>query len=193
MAKSIAKSIVRTVIILIVVIMVAACNKKAEKSSQVYKQTTQTTSNLPLTPENEAIVKQTIYVPAYSHIYHGNEPREINLAITLSFRNTDTNNAIALKSVQYYDTEGRSLHQYINQPIMLAPMATREFVVEEDNTAGGSGANFVIEWYANKEVTDPIAESVMISTQSSQGISFTSAGRAIKTTRTYDITNGISK
>jgi len=37
-----------------------------------------------------------------------------------------------------------------------------------------------MEWVADKKVVKPFAESVMISTASTQGISFTSQGRIVK-------------
>jgi hypothetical protein len=52
------------------------------------------------------------------------------------------------------------------------------FVVAEDEKGGGSGANFLVKWKSDTEVNPPIIESIMIGAQSSQGISFTSRGRA---------------
>jgi hypothetical protein len=42
-----------------------------------------------------------------------------------------------------------------------------------------TGANFIVKWKSATEVNPPIIESIMIGAQSSQGISFTSRGRAI--------------
>ena len=52
-------------------------------------------------------------------------------------------------------------------------------VIAEGDEGGGSGANFIVKWKAATEVDPPIIESIMIGAQSSQGISFTSRGRAI--------------
>ena len=59
-------------------------------------------------------------------------------------------------------------------------MASTDFVVEEYDTSGGAGANFIVDWTASMEVTAPVVEAVMISTASQQGISFVSAGRVLK-------------
>ena len=48
-------------------------------------------------------------------------------------------------------------------------MASTEYVVEENDTAGGAGANFIVEWSASAEVTSPVVEAVMIGTVSQQG------------------------
>ena len=127
-----------------------------------------------------AIVGQTIYVPIYSHIYMRDKASVINLTATLSVRNTDVNNPIRVTAVSYYGTHGTLVRQYLSQPLRLAPMASVDYVVAEDDTSGGAGANFIVEWDASVEVTQPVAEAVMISTASQQGISFVSVGRVIK-------------
>jgi hypothetical protein len=50
---------------------------------------------------------QTVYVPAYSHIYIGGKKRPFELAITLSIRNIDLNADITLSEVTYYGSSGR--------------------------------------------------------------------------------------
>jgi hypothetical protein len=125
------------------------------------------------------ILGQTIYVPVYSHIYYRNERRVINLAATLSIRNTDASAPLRVTAVRYYNSEGTLVRRYLEDPRVLAPMASSDYVVEVENTSGGSGANFIVEWEADEFVTAPVVEAVMISTASSQGISFLSVGRVL--------------
>ena len=134
----------------------------------------------PADVDGNPIVGQTIYVPIYSHIYIRDKGRVINLTATLSIRNTDAQSPIRITSARYYDTDGALLREYVNEPLRLAPMASTDFVVAEDDTSGGVGANFIVEWGASIEVTAPVVEAVMISTASQQGISFVSMGRVIK-------------
>lgn len=134
----------------------------------------------PAEGEGKQIMGQTIYVPIYSHIYTRDKSRVINLAATLSIRNTDVQSPIRITAARYYGTHGTLVREYVNKPLRLAPMASTDFVVEEDDTSGGVGANFIVEWDAGIEVTEPVVEAVMISTASQQGISFVSAGRVIK-------------
>ena len=54
----------------------------------------------------EPVQGQTVYVPAYSHVYHQRGRPQL-LTITLSVRNTDLNHEIVLASVRYYDTGGQ--------------------------------------------------------------------------------------
>jgi hypothetical protein len=126
------------------------------------------------------ITGQTVYVPAYSHIYHGDKAAPFYLAVTLSIRNTDPAHPITVLSVQYFDTDGNLLVNYQEKEKLLRPMGTLEYIVKESEKKGGAGANFIIKWRSEAEVTEPIIEAVMISTASQQGISFISRGQAIE-------------
>jgi hypothetical protein len=122
---------------------------------------------------------QTLYVPIYSHIYFKNEGRTIDLAATVSIRNTDSEHAIVLSTIDYIDNYGRPVRQYLDRPRELEPMASTSVLIEERDAAGGLGANFIIEWSAEQPVHAPIVESIMISTRSSLGISFASPARVL--------------
>jgi hypothetical protein len=122
---------------------------------------------------------QTVYVPVYSHIYSGDQERPFYLAATLSIRNTDPRHSISLLSVDYFDTEGKLLRKYLDKPITLKEMASIRYVIKQSDKTGGSGANFLVKWKADREINPPIIESIMIGTQMQQGISFTSRGQII--------------
>lgn len=131
--------------------------------------------------KTKVVTGQTVYVPIYSHIYHYNsQDQVVNLSATLSIRNTDLTNSIIITSVRYYDTDGQLIRQNIKSPIELKPLASTDFFIAVDDTSGGSGANFIVEWVAEKTVYEPVIEAVMISTSSSQGISFISPGKVLK-------------
>ncbi|MEL7038880.1 MAG: DUF3124 domain-containing protein [Cyanobacteria bacterium J06592_8] len=125
-------------------------------------------------------VGQVIYVPVYSHIYYMNTRQIYNLATTLSVRNTDQNREIIIKTVNYYNTEGQLVQSYLEQGIRLSPLASTDFFVEQSNSKGGAGANFIVEWVAEEAVTEPIIEAVSIGTAGTQGIAFTSSGKVLK-------------
>lgn len=123
---------------------------------------------------------QTVYVPAYSHIYHGDKELPFYLAVTLSIRNTDPQHSITIVSVDYYDSEGKLIRRHLEKPEKLGPLASMHSVVKESDKSGGSGANFLVRWRSDSPVTAPLMECVMIGTQTQQGISFTSRGEAIR-------------
>jgi hypothetical protein len=128
----------------------------------------------------EIATGQTVYVPVYSHIYYESKEKKFNLTATLSIRNTDLDNAIVIKNISYYDNNGKLVQKYLNNAIELPPLASTDFVVEESDSRGGIGANFIVEWIAQKRVSEPIIETVMIGTISNRGISFVSPGKIIK-------------
>ena len=126
---------------------------------------------------------QTIYAPAYSHIYSGNSERPFLLTVTLSIRNIDPKHQIKITIVDYYETQGKRLKKYLDKPVILNPLESLRYVIPEKDKSGGSGANFIVEWRSDKFVNPPIVESIMIGTQTQQGISFTSRGRVIITSK----------
>jgi len=123
---------------------------------------------------------QTIYVPLYSHVYQGLRDRPFDLSATLSVRNADPDRALELVSVDYHDTDGKLVRRYLDKAVTVPPLATREFLVGEKDSSGGSGAKFLVRWKAAQAMIPPVIEAVMIGTANSQGISFVVGGRVIK-------------
>jgi hypothetical protein len=130
----------------------------------------------------QIVTGQIIYVPAYSEIFYNDANRTIRLAVTLAIHNTDLENPIIIQSVRYYNTDGELIREYVDDPIEVPPLATTGFVVEGQDTTGGWGANFIVEWGAETPVYEPVIEAVMISSGSTQGFSITSIGRVLSQT-----------
>jgi hypothetical protein len=123
---------------------------------------------------------QTVYVSIYSHIYSGLKARPFDLAAILSIRNTNITQAVTIVSAKYYDSDGRLLKEYLNEPLQLKALASTRYIIKEGDKTGGSGANFIVKWKSEKKVNPPIIEAVMIGTHSGQGISFVSRGQVLK-------------
>lgn len=123
---------------------------------------------------------QTLYVPVYSNVFSA--PRKIpyNLATILSIRNTDMSYPISILAVDYYDSKGKLVRKFYRKPVTLAPLESTDIYIPEEDTAGGTGANFIVKWNSQREVNVPIVESVMVGMKSGQGISFVSPGREIR-------------
>jgi hypothetical protein len=124
-------------------------------------------------------VGQTIYVPAYSHIYSGDREMPFLLTVTLSIRNIDPTHEITIILADYYETRGKLLKKHIQTPVALKPLESLRYVIPERDKSGGSGANFIVQWKADKPVNPPIVESIMIGAKTQQGVSFSSRGREI--------------
>ena len=61
----------------------------------------------------------------------------------------------------------------------LNPLESLRYVIPEKDESGGSSANFMVKWQSDTFVNPPIIESIMIGTQSQQGVSFTSRGQEV--------------
>ena len=117
-------------------------------------------------------VHQAAYVPVYSHIYYDGG-RPYLLETTLSVRNVDPKRPVYVSAVEYYDTNGKLLKKQVDRLIKLYPLQTIEFLVERHDVAGGSGANFIVEWHAGSgETHAPLIEAVMVGRSGTNAISF---------------------
>lgn len=138
------------------------------------------TESIELSSDFQPVIGEIIYLPIYSNIYHSNQKRLHNLGITITVHNTDLENNIIIKSFKYYDTQGNLIENYIQNPVSLKPLASTNLFIADNDTRGGIGSNFLIEWVADQKVSSPKAEAIMLSTASTQGISFTSQGKVIR-------------
>ena len=120
----------------------------------------------------------TIYVPIYSHVYaKGGNP--VLLEATLSIRNTDPERSIVVTAIDYYDSKGKKIDQYIDGVLELGPLESSEILVRKHDTRGGTGANFLVTWNAKEAVHLPIVEAVMVGNEGTFDISFRSDGQPL--------------
>jgi hypothetical protein len=130
----------------------------------------------------EFIVTQRVYVPVYSRFFW-KHAHATQLAAAMSVRNIDPEAPLYVTAVSYYDSDGKMIRKYLDQTHRLDPMATAAFVISRSDSAGGFGANFVVEWGSTTEISEPIVETVMFGQAGSAGISFSSRGKVIDETR----------
>ena len=123
---------------------------------------------------------QTVYVPVYSNVYSGPKKNPFQLAAMLSIRSVDLSGSIRVSSIDYYDNDGRLVRKFLDAPLTLAPLATHHVYIEEKDTRGGFGANFIVRWSAERMINAPVIECVMIGATGGQGISFVSPGQEIR-------------
>lgn len=109
---------------------------------------------------------QTLYLPVYSKIWHGDRviegqyPIDRLVSALISIRNTSLKTPIRVISARYYSTEGKLLKEYLAKPAVVGPMGTLELFVERKETEGGSGANFIIQWDAATATNPPLVEAL---------------------------------
>ncbi len=128
---------------------------------------------------------QTLYLPVYSHVYHGDpgkdgKPAQTLVSTHVSIRNTDPQASIRLVSARYYDTAGKLVRAYLNAPVIIPPLGTHEIFVPRTDTAGGSGANFLIVWNAEAPANPPIVEALHADIREARTLMFITTGQAIK-------------
>jgi len=121
---------------------------------------------------------EVLYIPVYSSIYHQND-MILDLTATLSIHNTDINSKITILKIDYYDTDGNLVRKLINDEFDLTPLQSKQFVIKQTDVSGGTGAKFIIQWMSEKQVIKPVFEAVMITTSSTQGISFKTESRIL--------------
>ena len=127
---------------------------------------------------NKAIVDSLIrqvYVPIYSDIYNQTRDTRTMLTATLSIRNTSIRDSLFVSTIDYYNTQGDLVRSYIDSPIYLKPMESIDYVIEQQDNSGGSGANFLIDWYSKKQL-NPLFQAVMVGGLGAQAFSFTTDG-----------------
>jgi hypothetical protein len=129
-------------------------------------------------------VGQALYLPIYSHVWHGEadgkgEPTKTLVSVSVSIRNTDPAKPIRIVSAQYYDTDGKKLREYVTSPKTLGPMGTYEIFVPRSDDRGGSGANFVISWKSDTPVSPPVVEGFHANLPAGRSFAFMTWARPI--------------
>lgn len=127
---------------------------------------------------------QNLYLPIYSHIWHGDiladgERSKTLVSVSVSIRNTDPLKSIHVISAQYYDTHGKKLKEYVPSPKTIGPMGTHELFVARSDDTGGAGANFVIAWKSDTPASPPMVEGLHANLPAGRSIAFTSSARQI--------------
>jgi hypothetical protein len=128
---------------------------------------------------------QSLYLPVYSHLLYGNanvvgKPSQYPLSALVSLRNTDARLPIRLLSARYYDSAGKVLREYLPKPVSLPALGTMELFVERNDLSGGSGANFLISWQADRPVNPPIVEALHADISGNRTLSFITSARPVK-------------
>jgi hypothetical protein len=96
----------------------------------------------------------------------------------LVVRNTDPKYPISITKADYYDTKGKRIDSYVTKPLKLNPLESTYFYLKEYDKRGGPGANFIVQWEADRKVNQPIVEGIMYGAR--EGLSFICPGQILK-------------
>jgi len=124
-------------------------------------------------------IRHSVYVVAYSTVRLASGKARVNLATTLTIHNTSEKTPLILVRADYFDTAGNLLHHYLKSPIAIRPLGSVETFVPAEDTRGGTGANFVVEWGADEQISEPLIEAVMVGQIGTSGFSITSRGKTM--------------
>jgi hypothetical protein len=161
----------------VILTLCMACREKEKLSSMdPVKWEERTVSSMVLT---DSLESGKSYLSIYSQIFSLTEHKTHNLTVMVSLRNRSDKDTIYMDNARFYDTHGKLIHNYFVKPIYLAPLETLEIVIDETDTAGGTGGNFIFEWKIPKTCPEPLFEAIMSSTTSQQGLSFVTEAKRI--------------
>ena len=122
---------------------------------------------------------QTVFVPLYSNIFIKDWEVNWKLLAFLSIRNTDPSNSITILAVDYYDTNGKLVRKHLSEPRQLNPMASADYHVKSSDTSAGWGGKFIVRWNADKDISEPVIESLITGALGTHSVSFTTQGRVL--------------
>ena len=129
--------------------------------------------------EVKLIKGQTFYVPCYTSFISGGRSYDLNA--TVSLHNTDPHNPINIVRIDFYNTSGKLVAKYLQQPLKLNALAATHIKVKEPlKGEEGSGAHLIIQWQAENKVVEPLIESWFLGSAGTRGYSFVSQARIIQ-------------
>lgn len=169
------KTVIHSICLLVIIVMtIVSCKEKSTEDIPVEVLDNHTLDRKANAILIDSLVRQ-VYVPIYSDIYNQTRDSRTLLTATLSIRNTSLKDSLFVSKIDYYNTEGDLVRSYIDSPIYLTPMESIDYVIEQQDTSGGSGANFMIDWYSKKQL-NPLFQAVMVGGLGAQAFSFTTEG-----------------
>ncbi|MGB2760601.1 MAG: DUF3124 domain-containing protein [Maribacter stanieri] len=169
------KTVIHSICLLVIIVMtIVSCKEKSTEEIPVEVLDNHTLDRKANAILIDSLVRQ-VYVPIYSDIYNQTRDSRTLLTATLSIRNTSLKDSLFVSKIDYYNTEGDLVRSYIDSPIYLTHMESIDYVIEQQDTSGGSGANFMIDWYSKKQL-NPLFQAVMVGGLGAQAFSFTTEG-----------------
>ena len=162
---------------ILILVFISSCEKSKSISSINPENWSKRKNNI---SQKDSLEYGKSYLSIYSQIYSISEHKTHNLTAMISLRNTSDTDTIYITRAEYFDTDGKSIRKYFDHPIFMKPLETTEIIIDEVDTSGGTGSNFLFEWKVPKNSPEPLFEGVMNSTMGQQGLSFTTQAKRIK-------------
>jgi hypothetical protein len=119
------------------------------------------------------------FVPMHSTVIAGGGATQLNFSGSLSIHNTSAKHVLIIDAIEYRDASGRLVENYAREKIGLRPFASIQVPIAQEDTRGGIGPSFVVDWSSFETAEEPAVEAVMIATLGTQGYAFVSIARRI--------------
>jgi len=132
-------------------------------------------------PKEELAVSGGFYVPAYSSVAMSQGRLRVDFSVTLSVHNASESQPLVVKRIAYFDTSGKQVESYLKAPVALKPLATVSIFIPTDDVRGGTGANFIVDWAATGDISEPVVEALMVGGVANAHYAFISQGRPTRT------------
>jgi hypothetical protein len=116
------------------------------------------------------------------HVYLGAKSKPYELTKTFCFRNRDRKNTVSLISIEYFNGSGTSLGNVLKKTFSIEPMASFQIPVaspKPDKSKQGAPC-LIVRWKAEKPVTPPLVQCIMIGASGQQGISFSTTATPLR-------------
>ncbi len=123
----------------------------------------------------------TSYIPIYSDLVLSDENLHIALQSFVSIRNLSFETPFRIDALEYYDTNGKFIKNYIDQPIFVNKLATYEVVVPTNDLDGGAGAKIIIKYSLISKIDQhPLIEALFTGMHGTKAVSFSSRSVLLK-------------
>lgn len=122
---------------------------------------------------------QILYLPIYSSFPDFKDSSKFDMSAFLAFHNTDFKRSLTISRVQYFNSKGQLVHDFLNdRHIKINPLETVDYYIPYRDQSG-TGANFLIEWMSDSLVNEPLVESITYSLKNQQTAAVLSHGKVL--------------
>jgi hypothetical protein len=123
---------------------------------------------------------QLLYLPVYSNVPKDIDTLKFDMSAFVAVHNTDLSKNIFLTKVLYFNQDGRLVDDFLSKgKISINPLATKDFYIPYEDQSG-TGANFLIEWYADSLVNEPLIECVTLCVKTNNTVAILSSGKIMR-------------
>jgi hypothetical protein len=123
-----------------------------------------------------------IYVPIYRSFYqiYGSTRDAYSLTSTVCLHNPDPKHAITVLGIDYFDSLGKLLNKFLDQPLTIKPWNSKEITIPPSTKSEDFGGNLIVRWKSDQPANPLIVEVLMTGQVLNRGVSFLTRGVEVK-------------